>query len=800
MTEIVSERPARGGPGIDPRWTRSAKEGVGTAYSGTSRLWFTLSAGIVNEVYYPTIDRPQIRDIQCLVTDGSTFFHDERRHTRSENRLIGHHALGYRVVNTEPDGRYRIVKEVLSDPHAPCLLQRIGFEPADGPGGALRLFVLIAPHLEGGGRGNTGSVTRVAGRTILTAHKGGTWLAAAATSPFLRTSAGYVGTTDGWTDLADNFEMDWDFDQAADGNVALTGEIDLATGRDFTLGVAFGDTFHAAVTTLLQSLAVPIDRHRDRFVAQWGRACSRVEPLGKQAGDGGELYHCSHSLLLAHEDKTYPGAMIASLSIPWGDHRGDDDLGGYHLVWTRDLANSTTALLASGNTDTPLRALVYLAAVQRPDGGFHQNFWIDGTAYWTGVQLDEAAFPILLAWRLSEVGALDGFDPYPMVLAAAGFLVREGPATPQERWEENAGYSPSTLASNIAALTCAACMARERGHEVTAEFLQDYADFLHCHVVPWTVTGTGDLVPDIPRHFIRINPVDPGDVTPEEDPDRGTVPIRNRPPGAEWRFPAPRIVDAGFLELVRYGVFPAGDPLFEDSLEVVDRVLRVETPFGPCWRRYNHDGYGQRDDGGPFLGWGRGRAWPLLTGERGHYELAAGRDPSPHIRAMEGFARTTGLLPEQVWDADDRPEDDLYLGRPTGSAMPLVWAHAEYVKLLRSARDGQAFDLIPAVRDRYVVERTCDAVEVWKFGRRPSSVPAGWKLRIQAPAAFRLRWSPDGWDTVRDTEATATAVGIHYVDLEAAQGALAPLAFTFFWTKDGHWEGRNFEVAVEAQR
>jgi glucoamylase len=409
----------------------------------------------------------------------------------------------------------------------------------------LRLFALLAPHIEVGGWENSGRAIEVAGREVLVAHKRDTWLAMAASIPFVRRSCGYVGSSDGWTDLADNDEMDWEFDAAEDGNIALTGELDLRQGREFTLGIAFRHGQHDAVTTLLQSLGVPFAEHRVRFVEQWDRACKKVVNLRGLTGDGGDLYHKSHSLLLAHEDKTFPGAMIASSSIPWGEARGDEDIGGYHLVWTRDMVNSATGLLASGNTDTPLRALIYLACSQQPDGGCHQNFWIDGTPNWTGIQLDEVAFPIMLAWRLHEHGALRDFDPYPMVLRAASYLVRQGPATPQERWEENSGYSPSTLASNIAALTCAACFAHERGDDATATFLQEYADFLECHVEPWTVTTDGTLVPEIPRHFIRIHPVDVQDRDPDEDPNHGIVPIRNRAPGQQYEFPAKDIVVSG---------------------------------------------------------------------------------------------------------------------------------------------------------------------------------------------------------------------------------------------------------------
>lgn len=488
--------------------------------------------------------------------------------------------------------------------------------------------------------------------------------------------------------------------------------------------------------------------------------------------------------------------MIASLSIPWGEAKGDEDLGGYHLVWTRDMVSSTTGLLASGNTETPLRALIYLACSQQPGGGFHQNFWIDGEPYWRGVQLDEVAFPILLAWRLRELDALRDFDPYPMVLRAAGYLIREGPATPQERWEENAGYSPSTLASNIAALTCAAGFARERGDEATAAFLQQHADFLEQHLEAWTVTTEGTLVPGIPRHFIRIRPVDPDAAAADEHPNDAVMRIHNRPPGTRTEFPAKDIIDAGFLELVRYGIRKAGDPLIEDSLRMIDAILKVETPFGPCWRRYNHDGYGQRDDGGPYQGWGTGRAWPLLTGERGHYELAAGRDATPYLQAMERFATSAGLLPEQIWDAPDLPKARMFLGRPTGSPMPLMWAHAEYVKLLRSTRDGQVFDRISAVAERYQGRHGRQQIEVWAFNRRVCSAQPGATLRVQAAVPFRLHWTADEWSTVQDTASTPTALGIEYVDIPIARLQAAPIRFTFFWPLTDRWEGHDFQVGV----
>lgn len=787
---------AFGRPGIPPRWTSSSKEGVGTAYNTASRVWFTISHGILNEVYYPTIDRPQIRDLQFLISDGQSFFHEEKRDLDHEIDRIERDALGYRIVSADRQGRYRIIKEIISDPHAPCVLIHARIEARPEWLGRLQVYALLAPHLEVGGWGNSARRHRSVGKYILVAWKNRTCLALGANLGFARTSCGYVGASDGWQDLHDNFQMDWEFERAEDGNIAVIGQIDLGEKKEFVLGLSFGDGLHATVTTLAQALSIPFAEHRAKYIEQWHRVCCDIPELDHYSCDGGRLYRISHNLLLAHEDKTFAGALIASASIPWGDAKGDEDLGGYHLVWTRDLVQSATGLLACGDKVTPRRALIYLACSQRPDGGFPQNFWIDGTPYWSGIQLDEVAFPIMLAWRLWKIDALDEFDPYPMVAAAAAYLIRQGPATQQERWEENSGYSPSTLAATIAALICAADFARSRGQEQTALFLEEYADFLESHVERWTVTTEGSLVPGITRHYIRIHPTDVNDASPDEDPNRGILPIRNRPPGTPWQFPAKEIVDAGFLELVRYGIRKPGDSLIEDSLRVVDAVLKIDTPFGPCWRRYNHDGYGTRPDGGPFEGWGKGRAWPLLTGERAHYELAAGRDVRLYIRAMEGFASRGGMLPEQVWDEADRPELGLYLGRPAGSAMPLMWAHSEYIKLLRSAADGQVFDLIPAVADRYLAGRGRKDLEVWKPNRQVRWAAPRQTLRVQAPAPFRLRWTWNEWQSIQDTAAKSSGIGIYFVDIPVPEEQIPPIRFTFFWTDGGRWEGKDYQVNI----
>ena len=826
---------AFGAPGIPPRWTWSAKDGVGCAYSTASRIWFTLSHGILNEVYYPTVDRPQLRDCELVVTDGETFVHEEKRDLDHERSRLSDHALGYRLVNADPRGRYRLEKELIAHPHQAAILMRVRLV-CDDPAlrAKLRVFALVASHLDGGGRDDVAWLETVAGKDLLLARDK-TFLALGASVPFAKRSVGYVGHSDGWSDLVRHRDLAWSFDEAGPGNVAMCGELALPPDGEFTLALAFGESKHHAVNVLFTVLSLPWAPTRARFLEQWERAAKNVLPLEHATHDEGHLYRRSRALLLAHEDKSYPGAFIASLSIPWGEAKGDDDSGGYHLVWTRDLCNSATALLACGDKTTPLRSLIYLACAQQPDGGFFQNFWIDGTPYWHGVQLDEVAFPILLARRLHHEGALAEFDPYPMVLQAARFLVAHGPATAQERWEENSGYSPSTLAAHIAALVCAGAFARERGDVETAALLERYADFLEQHVDKWTVTWSGTLHPEVKRHYVRIAPTasdDPRDLVGPE----GELEVKNQAPGARTRWPASEVVDAGFLELVRYGIRKAGDPLMENSLKVVDAVLLSETPHGPVWRRYNHDGYGQREDGGPFVGHGKGRPWPLLTGERGHYELAAGRDASRFVKALEGFSASTGMLPEQVWDEPEAPGlgmpgEPFTLGGPTGAAMPLMWAHAEYVKLVRSVADGRVYDRFDEVAARYadaragtdatategaspegasperragplrrpaVADRSPARIEVWKFNRRAAHVHAGGELVVIAEAPFTLRMTTDGWATARDVPSRATPLGLHHADVAIASTQEAPLAFTFYWPEANRWEGENFEVAIHA--
>jgi glucoamylase len=812
---------AFGGPGLEPRWTSSVKDAVGTAYSASSRIWFTCSHGILNEIYFPTIDHAQVRDMEFMVSDGETFVHEEKRDLTTTFEYIDPEALGVRYVNRDPGGRYSLTKEIICDPHHGVVLTKVRLEARADLMPRLKVYALLAPHLDGGGAGNSGRALDVAGHNVLLAWKNAWSLVMTASCGFSRMSCGFVGASDGWQDLTRNFKMGWEFGSATDGNIALMGEVDLGcigddiggTGgagaietsnnggaKEFTLAIGLGAGHHTALQKTMGALSMPFEEQRERYIEQWRRA-AHPDWLAAKAHDGGKLMRASHNVLLAHEDKSYSGAFVASLSIPWGQAKGDDDLGGYHLVWTRDMVQTATALLACGRAETARRALVYLACTQQPDGGFAQNFWIDGTPYWSGKQLDEVAFPLILAWRLWKAGGLGDLHMFPFVERAASCLVRNAPITHQERWEENAGYSPSTLAAVIGGLICAAEMARAHESAEMADFLEEYADWIEGHLEDWTVTNDGVLLPEVKRHYMRIRPPECGEAYAHEGCGTETIRLQNRPPGTRVEFEAREIIDGGFLELVRYGVRRADDPLIVDSLKVVDAVLKREMPQGPGWLRYNWDGYGQRPDGGPYQGWGEGRVWPLLTGERAHYELAAGNGVEKLIKTYEEFANCGQMMPEQVWDEADRPDKSLRLGQPAGSAVPLVWAHAEYLKLLHSAVDGKVFDRIEAVYQRYCTPegraRCKRGVEIYSWKRPIQRMDAGKTLRILEDKRFEVVWTDDRWQTQHRTASRALGNAGSTADVAPAAGS-GELEWTLYWPDADAWLGYNVKVKVDA--
>ena len=792
---------APGRPGIPARWTSSAKTGVGTALSNKSHVWFTLSHGIFNEIYYPRIDQACVRDMGLIVTDGADFFSEEKRGADSGVHWLADGVPAFRLVNTCRDGRYSIEKRIVTDPHRDTVLQQVQFIAQQGSLSNYHLYVLLAPHLGNHGSGNTAWVDEFEGTPLLFALRNGNALALACSAPWSKRSVGYVGSSDGWQDLKAHKQMTWEYTRAENGNVALTAEIDLFKSQgDFVLSLGFGNDPEEAAWNAIASLRDGFDKAMHDYIAGWQEWMKTHTSLKKSGLSPGNLSQISLAVLRTHESKTPPGGVIASLSIPWGFSKGDNDLGGYHLVWSRDMVETAGGLLAAGAHEDVHRVLSYLQATQQPDGHWAQNMWLDGSPYWNGIQMDETALPILLvdlAYREKALAETDVARFWPMVRQAAGYLVRNGPVSPQDRWEEDPGYSPFTVGAEIAALLAAADLADLNHKASIATYLREIADVWNTSIERWMYMSGTDWCRkfNVEGYYVRIAPIETGEGVSRFQKN---VHVKNVS-AAEDTLLASHLVSPDALALVRFGLRAADDPRIRDTAKVIDALLKVETPSGPTWHRYNDDGYGEHEDGAPFDGTGIGRGWPLLTGERAHYELMASRIENAKrlLAALESFANEGGLISEQVWDAPDIPERELHFGRATGSAMPLVWAHAEYLKLQRSLRDGRVFDMPPQTVRRYLTEKTISPRMVWRFNHKIRSMPSGKMLRIETTAPAVIHWSADDWNTVQDVTAHDVGLGIHIANLTTeALPEGKRVKFTFYWPDAGHWEGVDFIVCV----
>jgi glucoamylase len=703
MAELASGAvpDAPGAPGLGPTWTSSAKDLVGTSL-GPARLWYTLGYGILNEVYYPRADLPPTRDPGFLVADGKGFWIEVKRLANYEVRLPAPGVPAPTIVHSHD--RFVLTLRIAPEPVRDVLLIELVLEGDDG----LVPYVLLAPHLGGSGRDNRAACVEHYGRRALTAEQGPFGLAVAAVDvsqrdALRRSSAGYVGTSDGWQDFAAHGAMTWRYERAGPGNVALLGEVERRCVVALGLGSSAGAAASLAVASLMQPFEDAWQRHVGAWTAWHARCDTGTGACAVPAALTAQLA-TSRMVLRCHQDKTYAGAMVASLSVPWGNTR--DERGGYHLVWPRDLVECAQALLGVGGEIEAREVLKYLIATQHADGHWNQNQWLGGTPFWHGVQLDEAAFPVLLATLLAERGALDGIRPEDMVSRALSFIAGVGPVTDQDRWEEDRGVNTFTLATAIAALVSGATFLGNEDREMALALADDW----NARIESWTVMSGSALAERfaVAGYYLRVAP---SEALLDEEARHRMLPIKNR--AQECSLPADEQIATDFLQLVRFGLRRPDAPLIRDTLAIVDALLRVETPAGPAWHRYNGDGYGEHEDGSAFDGTGIGRAWPLLTGERGHYEIAAGRSALPYLEAMAAMCGGSGMLPEQVWDAAAIPERGLQPGRPTGSAMPLAWAHAEFVKLCVSMQLGAVYDCPRAVRERYAGERKAPQVSLW---------------------------------------------------------------------------------------
>jgi len=684
---------APGQPGAPALWTPASKDGFGTARSAASRVWYTLGAGELTEVYYPTLGSPSVRELRFVVSDGRTFAESELDATEHRVELVDPRSLLYRQVNTARSGKYRLTKTYATDPERNTLLLEVLFESLQGEPYAL--YAVYDPALSNDGMDDSGSSEGDA----LLARDGASASALLSQPPFERTSNGYLGASDGWTDLRQDFVMDWSYRAAPDGNVVQMGKLPvngLASRQHVTIALGFGARQSEAWEAARSSLRTGFEQVAQSYAEGWHAWLDSLSPAPASVEPWRVTYDVSAMVLAASEDKANPGAFIASPSMPWAWGLGELEKpsGAYHLVWSRDLYQIATALLAMGDRAAAERALDHLFKVQqKPDGSFPQNATVDGTPHWTNLQLDEVALPIVLAWQL---GRADRETYTGHVQKAAEFILAHGPVSPQDRWENQSGYSPGTIAAEIAGLICAAELARRNGDTASAERYEATADAWQRQVEAWTVTTNGPLAPR--PYYLRL--------TKDGNPNAGTT--YSLGDGGPAAMDQRRVVDPSFLELVRLGVKPAGDPVIAQSLAVVDAQLKVDTPNGSFWRRYDFDGYGETREGGPWeisepdTGRTLGRAWPIFAGERGEYALTVGQPADTWLAAMARSGNDGYLLPEQVWDG--RPpsgQPGFVTGEGTLSATPLIWSHAQFVRLAWSLQVGYPVEQPSVVACRY---------------------------------------------------------------------------------------------------
>jgi glucoamylase len=663
----AAPKQAPGAPGGPATWLPADKHGFGTSKTRTSPVWFTLSDASMTEAYYPDLSTPSVRSLQLAVSDGRSFTTLDDSRPGRVKRLDG---LTFR--QTISGSGWRLTRTYVTDRARATVLTRVKLRSLTGR--RLRLYALLDPGLSNDGSDDHGRSTRhelVAwdGKSAVTLRSG---------RPFRETSSGYVGTaSDPWKDLSADNALDNHYVAAIKGNVVQMARLALdgVHRRSATLALGFGAGRAAARTASTRSLRTGFAAAARSYAKGWRRYRASLKATPSAARPVRDAYDASAFVLAASEDKQHPGAYIASPSMPWdwSQLTLEKPSGVYHEVWSRDLYEIATALIADGDTAGASRALDFLLFHQQlPDGHFPQNSFVDGTQHWTEVQLDQTAFPIVLAWQLKRFDA----RRWAQLRKAAEYIVANGPQTNQERWENQGGWSPATIAAEIAGLVCAADIARRNGDTAAAARYEATADAWQKGVESWTATSNGPYSPK--PYYLRI--------TKDAMPNLGTTYKigDGGPVAADQR----TVVDPSFLELVRLGVKRADDATILNTIQVVDAQLAADTPNGRFWHRFTYDGYGERDDGTPWAptpdgsGLTHGRVWPIFAGERGEYELAAGQTADARLRAMAATANDGGMIAEQVWDG--RPPtgtNGFVAGEGTLSATPLAWSHAQLLRL-----------------------------------------------------------------------------------------------------------------------
>jgi glucoamylase len=781
---------APGGPGAASHFDLARKDCLGTARNRTSKVWYTVAGGVLSDVYYPTVDNTNVETLQYVVSDGATFTDLQTRDMTYTVRALDPAGMACRVTATARSGRYQIVTDYLTDPDRATVLLHTRFKPLVGSRADYRLYVRFDATVNGNGGGgpdnagaDTGTVDTTTGHPVPVASDLNTATIAAnrdyaqpvfaalrPSTPFTEVTNGFVGTeSDGLVQLDRDHALTALHDSAVAGNLVQTARVDLASVAELTLALGFGATQAGAVGTAGASLAGKLDRLMDRYTAGWaaydaglrspGNAFQGLPPASRQALT--RAYYLSANVLKASEDKSFPGAIVASLASPWGQAvaAGNANLtyfGSYREVFARDLYETFTGLLLDGDLATARDTVRFLFERQQlPDGSMPRNSLVNGKLAPDsfGTQLDEVTYPILMAL---QAGITDKAFYQAHIKRAADFAISHGPSFGAERWEEQSGFSPSTIAAEVAGLVAAARIADLAGDRASARVFRGVADDFQRSVKGWTITTNGPRSPQ--PYFIRLSKTG--------DPNAAiTYNVGNGGPTLDQR----EVIDAGFLELTRLGLFRADDPDVARSLPVVDAAIRSDTVNGPGWHRYNGDGYGDGNaDGHPWApsNQGNGHLWPVLAGERAEHHIAVGQQATALALAdtMRRFAGGVGLIAEQNWENPDLPPSPFGTppevasigfanGQPAGSAAPLTWSAAQFVRLVRDLDARRLLEQPTDTVARYVTH-TQGATSLTITAPDDKTAVAGSPVRVTGTAAAGATVDVSATNSDRDSENT----------------------------------------------
>jgi len=760
---------APGGPGAMSFFDLARKDCLGTARNTGSKVWYTVADGVLSDVYEPTIDNTNVGTLQYIVTDGATFT-DLQTRDMTYTVAADPSGMACTVTATSASHGYRLVTTYVTDPARDTVLMNTRLAATPGSHadiiGKLRLYAHLDAHVNGDGGGgsqnaggNTGTVdsstgapvpvvdsTSVASQAANRSYAVPTYLALRTSSPAAAASVGYAGTaSDGLTQLDSTHQLT-SFDSAPDGHITATEDVTPRHGGEVTLALGFGRSQAQAVDTAGASLTSPFSQVERTYLAGWAGYDRglRTPPShfpglsDTQAGDLGRRYYLSANVIKASEDKTFPGAIVASMASPWGQavpagaavNGKPVYFGSYREVFSRDLYEAFTGLLTDGDLATARATTLFLFDRQQlANGQLPRNSLVNGESApdTGGTQLDETAYPILMALQSGLAGDTALWQQH--IRPAADFLVANGPSFGSERWEEQSGFSPATIAAEIAGLTAASVIAARHGDAARAQLYQATADHFQRTIKTWDVTTTG---PDGPRYFIRLSK--------GGDPDAAvSYNLGNGGPTVDQR----AVIDGGFQELVRLGELPVSDADIQGSLGVLDKQISVATPSGTGYYRYgtsatagSADGYGdcyqpsQTSCTNPGQPWpttntGTGHLWPVLSGERAESDVAAGKltGASALLEAIAQFSSGVGLVPEQAWENPDLAASPFGSdpttasigftdGKAAGSASPLTWAQAQELRLILAVGAGRTLETPAATRQRYVAHAPPGAIDV----------------------------------------------------------------------------------------